>query len=215
MWPLILIAIGALIWREQRVSSANNHSLIPEFSQPAGAYDHDIQLRIDVPHPQAELVFTLDGRTPNPASGTRYTRPIPLSADPAQAVVVRAQAFLPDGTSGPVSSVTYFMGMDTSLPMLSLIIDPDDFWDDERGIYVNHWQRGPDWERPVDLTYVAAGGETGFQIGAGVRMHGGWTRYFSDKKSLRLYFRELYGARKLNYPLFGAEGQIAFDNLVS
>ena len=106
------------------------------------------------------------------------------------------------------------MGMDNSLPMLSLIVDPDDFWDKERGIYVNHWQRGREWERPVDLTYVAAGRETGFQIGAGVRIHGGWTRYFSDKKSLRLYFRDLYGARKLAFPLFGAEGQIAFDDLI-
>jgi hypothetical protein len=214
IWPLILIAIGVLVWREQRASSANGPSLEPQFSLPAGAYDHDIQLSIDAVHPETEIFFTLDGRIPDPATATQYMQPILLSADFPQTVVIRAQAFLPDGTSGPLANATYFVGMETSLPMLSIIVDPDDFWDDERGIYVNHWQRGREWERPIDLTYVAADREAGFHIGAGVRVHGGWTRFFSDKKSLRLYFRDLYGARKLEFPLFGEEGQIAFDNLV-
>ncbi len=203
-----------LLWREQQISAADELPLETVFSVPAGVYDQDIQLSLDVAHPDAEIVFTLDGRIPDPASAALYSQPIPLSADIPQAVVVRAQAFLPDGTSGPATSATYFMGMETSLPMLSIIVDPDDFWDVEDGIYVNHAQRGLEWERPVDLTYISADGETGFEVGAGVRIHGGWTRYFSDKKSLRLYFRDAYGARKLEYPIFGNEGQIAFDHLV-
>ena len=33
-----------------------------------------------------------------------------------------------------------------------------------QGIYVNHAQRGRDWERPVDLTYITEEGETGFLV---------------------------------------------------
>ena len=203
-----------LLWRDQQMSAADNLSLETTLSDPAGSYDQDIRLSLDVPHPDAEILYTLDGQSPDPTTATQYADPIHLSADSSQVVVVRAQAYLPDGSSGPVNSATYFMGLDTNLSMLSIIVDPDDFWDEEQGIYVNHTERGREWERPVDLTYVTSGGETGFQVGAGVRIHGGWTRFFSDKKSLRLYFRDLYGARKLEFPIFGEEGQIAFDNLV-
>ncbi len=211
---LIFVVAVILLLRERRLSAAEELSLETLFSTPAGTYDRDIRLRLDVAHPEAEIFFTLDGRFPEQTSGTPYTQPIILDADSPQIVVVRARAFLPDGTSGPVVSATYFMGIDHNMPMLSIIADPDDFWGAERGIYVNHAQRGPEWERPVDLTYIAADGKIGFEVGAGVRIHGGWTRYFSDKKSLRLYFRDAYGARKLTYPLFGNEGQIAFDHLV-
>ena len=211
---LIVIAAGTLLWREQRMSAADDMSLETVFSVPAGAYDRDIQLSLDVPHPDAEIFFTLDGRTPDPETATLYTDPLNLRTVPPQVITVRAQALLPDGNEGAVNSATYFMGLDTHLPLLSIIVDPDDFWDEEQGIYVNHAQRGRDWERPVDLTYVIGDGEAGFQVGAGVRIHGGWTRYFSDKKSLRLYFRDEYGARKLDFPIFGNEGQIAFDHLV-
>ncbi len=210
----ILIVAGALLWRERQISAANRPSLVPVFSQPAGRYDHDIWLSMEAPHPEAEIWFTFDGQTPDSAGATKFVEPVLLSADPSQVIVVRAQAFLPDGTAGAVANASYFMGIDASLPMLSIIVDPDDFWDEEQGIYVNHAQRGREWERPVELTYVTADGETGFQVGAGIRIHGGWTRYFSNKKSLRLHFREAYGARKLEFPMFGEEGQIAFDHLV-
>lgn len=214
VWPIALMVIGLLIFYEQQVYSDQSNSLVPEFSPAPGKYDHDIRLEINTAHPEAETFFTLDGQLPDPKNGTQYAHPLSLEASPPQVVVIRAQSYLPDGTSGPVTSATYFMGMDNSLPILSIIVDPEDFWGSENGIYTNHDQRGRDWERPVDLTYISRDNNDGFQIGAGIRVHGGWTRFFSDKKSLRLYFREEYGARKLLYPLFGVEGQIAFDHLV-
>ena len=213
-WLIALFIMGALFWVEQQVFSAQNSTLVPEFSFPAGSYDHDMRLEISTGHPEAETFFTLDGRLPDQQNGTRYTQSLNLEASQPQVVVVRARSYLSDGTVGPVASATYFMGMENSLPLLSIIVDPDDFWGTERGIYVNHDQRGRDWERPVDLTYVGNESGEGFHLGAGIRVHGGWTRFFSDKKSLRLYFRDEYGARKLEFPLFGEEGQIAFDHLV-
>ena len=216
-WLACLIPLAAMIillYFEQEVYSAQNRSLAPEFSHPAGKYDHDIQLEISSSHQDAVTYFTLDGRNPDPQNGTQYIQPLDLEISEPQVIVVRAQSYLADGTTGPVSSATYFMGLDNSLPLLSIIVDPEDFWGAEKGIYTNHDQRGLEWERPVDLTYVTGQNDQGFHIGAGLRIHGGWTRFFSDKKSLRLYFREKYGAPKLNYPLFGQEGQIAFDHLV-
>jgi hypothetical protein len=214
---IILGLIALLSWWEQEVKSAAATSLEVYFSQPPGEYAEDIFLEITTPNPEAQIYFTLDGRLPDPAVDQLYSDPIHLAADPPQVVVIRALATLPDSTTSPDAghaSATYFMGLDTSLPKLSLIVDPDDLYDQETGIYVNHLERGREWERPVDVTYVSEDGETAFQLGAGLRIHGELTRWFFDKKSLRLYFRGEYGPTKLAYPIFGPEGQVAFDKLI-
>ena len=211
----VTIIVISLLWMfEQRTIHAASDSLAVSFSHPAGYYEEDVLLALSVPHPDATLYFTLDGSLPDLASASVYRQPLPISAELPNVIVVRALAVLPDGTTGPVTNGSYFTGMDASLPMMSVIIDPDDFDSPENGIYTNHIERSREWERPVDITYVDADQENGFQLGAGMKVHGGWTRYFANKKSLRLYFRGDYGAAKLNYPLFGTEGQIAFDHLV-
>ncbi len=209
---LLLLAV-ALLLGEQYAFSAAGADLQVVFSLPPGGYDEDISLAMQTANEEARIYYTLDGALPDAQTAAVYEAPLSLDAGRPQVVVVRAQAVLPDGSAGPVAGGSYLMGVDSELPILSIIADPADLWDEERGIYANHDGRGREWERPVDLTYVEAQGQTGFHIGGGLRIHGEWTRWFSDKKSLRLYFRDEYGARKLQYPLFGDEGQIAFDNL--
>ncbi len=218
--PLLLAGIallslvgGLILWGERRVASAADTGLVVTMSPLPGRYLQDIQLRLETPHPQAAIYYTLDGRLPDPDTGQLYVEPLLLSAAAPQVIPLRARAFLPDGSAGPPGSGTYFMGLETTLPMLSLIVEPDDLLDAKRGIYLNHEERGREWERPVDLTFVTGDGLTAFQTGAGLRIHGEWTRWFFDKKSWRLYFREEYGARKLLYPLFGPFGQVEFDHL--
>jgi hypothetical protein len=213
-FALALVLITALMWWEQEARSAATTSLEIHFSPPPGEYGEDIFLEITASHPQARIYFTLDGRVPDPAVDQLYTGPIQLMADPPQVIAVRALALMADGTSSPVGSGTYFMNLDTTLPKLSLIVDPADLYDEETGIYVNHLERGRDWERPVDVTYVDGEGDTAFHLGAGLRIHGELTRWYFDKKSLRLYFRGEYGPTKLVYPLFGQEGQVEFDKLI-
>ena len=210
---LLVLLSGLILWREDTASSAADLSLDVALFPPPGRYLEDVSLRLETPHPEATIYYTLDGRAPDPQTGQRYDAPLLLSALTPQVVPVRARAFLADGTAGPPASGTYFMSLETALPMLSVIVEPDDLYGAERGIYVNHEERGREWERPVDLTYVTSEGATAFQSGAGLRIHGEWTRWFFDKKSLRLYFREDYGTRKLAYPLFGPQGQVAFDHL--
>ena len=209
---VILVGISLLWLFEIHFIRASSDSLAISFSHPAGYYDEDFLLTLSVPHPEATIYFTLDGHLPDSSSGVIYNQP--LSAKGPNVIIVRAQAVLPDGTAGPVASESFFVGLDATLPLMSIIIDPDDFNTPENGIYSNHSQRGREWERPINLTFVDVDRENGFQVGAGLRVHGSRTRYFSNKKSLRLYFRGDYGATKLNYPLFGNEGQIAFDLLV-
>jgi hypothetical protein len=112
-----------------------------------------------------------------------------------------------------VVSASYFVGVPAQLPMISLIVDPSDLWDPERGIYANPYERGDAWERPADVTYVDRDRRSGFHVPVGVRVHGHHSRGF-DKKSLRLYFRQEYGVRWLDYPLFAGSEMRSFKRLV-
>lgn len=108
-----------------------------------------------------------------------------------------------------------------SIPSLSLVTEMSNLIDPASGIYVNAQGRGREWERPtsVELIYpdgwVDPDGNTeGFQIDAGLRIRGGYSRnpqFF--KHGFRLFFRSQYGNSKLRYPLFGNEGVDEFDKI--
>src|SRR5690606_13543254 len=111
-----------------------------------------------------------------------------------------------------------------SFPVVSLATDPANFFDHETGIYVsgvhesnnnpgrpwhndgNFKQRGDAWERPIHVEFFEASGTRMLAQDAGVRIHGGATRNFTQK-TLRLYARpeyeqETYGDNWFTYPLF-------------
>lgn len=101
-----------------------------------------------------------------------------------------------------------------ALPSLSLVMKFDDLFDEESGMWMNSRRRGRQWERPCSLELIHPDGRPGFQSDAGIRIRGGYSRKpWNCKYSLRLYFREKYGPRKLRYPLFDDEGVSAFEKL--
>ena len=103
-----------------------------------------------------------------------------------------------------------------ALPTLSLVMDPADLWDADRGIYANPTQLGVAWERPVSVELIGVDGQTEFQVDAGVRVHGGFGRNASAtaKHSLRLVFKSQYGPTTLDYPWFGEDQVDQFDTIV-
>ncbi len=104
-----------------------------------------------------------------------------------------------------------------SLPSLSIVTHPSQLFEERRGIYVNARNRGRQWERPVSLELISprpGEEEAQFQIDAGLRIRGGFSRSGGNPKhALRLYFRSEYGSGKLRFPLFGDEGTDTFDDI--
>jgi hypothetical protein len=210
---LALAAVCAIRLAARQRSVEAAPALAPILSPPGGYYDRDVQLQISISAPDVQVLFTVDGSVPTHTVGTVYTRPIRLSAAAPAVTVIRARAVLPDSTWGPVVSASYFVGVQATLPMMSLIMEPDDMWGSQRGIYARPIKRGDAWERPVHVTYVDKDRRSGFQIPAGIRIHGGNSRYY-EKKPLRLYFRQEYGASRLEYPLFAESEVRSFKRLV-
>ena len=99
-----------------------------------------------------------------------------------------------------------------SIPTFSIVTDLDYLFDPTTGIYVNAYGDGRDWEREASVELIYPDGTTGFQIDAGIRIRGGYSRSSDNPKhAFRLLFRSEYGDSKLEYPLFGAGGMDVFD----
>jgi hypothetical protein len=99
------------------------------------------------------------------------------------------------------------------IPSMSVVMDLRDLFDPQRGIFVNANQHGIDWERPCSLELINPDGSDGFQIDAGIRIRGGYSRSNQNPKhAFRFFFRTEYGKGKLDYPLFGDEGVDEFDS---
>ena len=144
-------------------------------------------------------------------------------------------AWPPPGTYGPYNQVIDY-GMDPdvvnnllymntikgdllSIPTISLVMNLNDLFNPSSdynvgGIYVNAWGDGRVWERPGSVELINPDGSRGFQIDAGIRIRGGFSRSPDNPKhAFRLFFRNEYGAGKLKFPLFGDKGTDTFDSI--
>ena len=100
------------------------------------------------------------------------------------------------------------------IPTISVTTDLDNLFGSSNGIYVNAQYHGYEWERPANLELIYPDGTEGFNIDAGIRIRGGWSRHDNyPKHAFRVFFRSEYGAGKLEYPLFGDEGVDEFDKI--
>ncbi len=101
-----------------------------------------------------------------------------------------------------------------AIPSISIVTDLDHLFSSSSGIYVNARQDGRVWERPASVELIHPDQSDGFQINAGLRIRGGYSRSGNNPKhAFRLFFRQDYGEGKLRYPLFGDEGTDAFDKV--
>lgn len=127
--------------------------------------------------------------------------------------VIRAVVVNEDGNRSNVLTQTYFvdeeMSKRYSFPVISIVTDADNLFDDEIGIYTfgntyqnldpdepwrnpaNFTQRGLKWERPISLEMFSPTGEPLFAQNMGLRINGGFSRAFSPK-SLRLVAGDAY-----------------------
>jgi hypothetical protein len=95
-----------------------------------------------------------------------------------------------------------------AVPTFSIVMDLAQFVN----IYSNPGADGIANERAASVELIYPDDTEGFQINCGIRIRGGFSRSQDNPKhAFRLFFRQEYGASKLNYPVFGATGASSFD----
>ena len=174
---------------------------------PGGFYLSPVEVTI-VAAPGTTVAYTLDASEPTMESEL-YSGPFVVDR---RVSVVRARSFQEGLWPSGIETTSYLLGGTPALPAVSVVVDPEDMFDEETGIYVygdeyesewpyqgaNFWQ---DWERPVHVELWELDGSPGFAIDAGIKIHGGYSRAF-DQRSLRLIFRGGYGESVVEYPVF-------------
>jgi hypothetical protein len=152
--------------------------------------------------------YTTNGSWPD-ANSAPYTGPISIN----QSTVIRAQLFGLDGVpQSYVQTHSYIIAAyEQTIPVISIVAD----WADLNTLHAFPQERGKEWERPINIEYFAPDGQAHFNVAAGIRIHGNFSRLFSPKKSYRIYFRKEYGGPgNLEYPLFEDSLVTKFDKLV-
>ncbi len=121
----------------------------------------------------------------------------------------------PDIVNNPTYRTQLLEGL-VAIPTMSLVMDGNDLFDPETGIYVNTMQRGDAWERPTSVEFIEPSTGINWQVNAGIRIHGDIARHpdKNPKFPLRLLFKSQYGPSKLTEPLFPGSDVTEFDTIV-
>ena len=220
------------------------------FNYGSGFYQEDITLEMNCATDGVKIFYTVDGSVPDDTDilytgaitlTNKTNSPNTISAQKGtsaggdyipkgkvkKANVIRAVAYLPDGTKGEIRNGTFWVGIDRNeeygdVPVISLMTESDNLYDYETGIYIlgktydewkaeqegpyeawqaegNYSNKGKEWERPVNMEYIEADGGS-FMQDLGFRIMGAASRN-STQKSLRLVARADYGLKAVEYPL--------------
>ncbi len=101
----------------------------PAFSMAGGLYYDAISVSISVPE-GTTVHYTLDGSIPTQRHPVYDGSPITIN----RTTPVRARAFRQDLQPSEVMTQTYFVNAYHSLPIVSLVTDPDELWNETDGM---------------------------------------------------------------------------------
>ena len=174
----------------------------PIFSIESGFYSVFNQVSISTLSATDEIRYTTDGSLPTQNS-TIYTQPILLTAN----TIIRAKTFGDILPSREVSN-TYFVGIEKSLPIVSLIIEPDFLWSDTIGIFnENEIEKRVDWKRASKLQYFKDD-SLRFEANNNIRLFGA-SAYLIPQKSFSVFANST-----IKYKIFNEKDITEFDSFI-
>lgn len=164
-------------------------------------------------------------RGPGRESG-RSPRGGSSSAEPSENVfkgtVVKAAVFSAEGDiCSDILVKSYFVSEDIltrygNLPVVSIVTDSTNLFDEETGIYANYNESGSDWERPVYFELFEPDGTSVVSQNMGVRINGGTTRSLAQK-AMRFYAKNSYDEENptIEYEIFDGLTKSNSDDILS
>ena len=189
----------------------------PVVDQPSQLFNGRVVANVTIPA-GCTLRYTTDGTLPTLTNGS--------TSKTGQFIIENTQTyrfrlFADDCLASPVTSRSYILrDKDYTLPVISVISDPDFLYNDTIGVYVKGTNGRPgngqstacnwnmDWERPVNFSYITADGEMVLNQDVDLEMCGGWSRAWTPHSFKLKGSKELSGDNKLVYPFFKAKPYI-------
>lgn len=177
------------------------------FSNQGGFYPNAISISLSTNNSQDSIYYSLNGGEPT-KEDFLFISEIMIN----KSVTIRSRVIKEGVLPGGINTQTYILGDVHDLPVLCINTNPKNLWDEEYGIYVkgsnaesefpymgaNFWQ---DWERPANVAMYEADGSLAFQLDAGIKIFGAWSRGM-DQKSISIHCGKSYGTESIKYKIF-------------
>ncbi|MFC2124620.1 CotH kinase family protein [Bacteroidota bacterium] len=190
-----------------------------QFSMLGGFYQSSMNLELSTTNPSDSIFYTIDGSEPD-KTDSLYSSEIVLS----KTTTIRARVIWSGHLPGEIGTNTYLINEPHDLPVVSVNTDPLNLWDEDYGIYVmgknasvdypymgaNFWE---DWERPANIAMYEPNGTLAFQLDAGIKIFGNWSRG-QAQKSLSIHTRKSYGYDGIYYKIFNEKDLSEFKTIV-
>ncbi len=171
--------------REWVSATAYTRLALPEVSHDSQLFSSPFTLSVTIPA-GATLYYTTDGSTPTDSHGE-------VSSDGLIAIdgttILRLRLYQSGALPSAVRTCSYILrDKDYMLPVLSVVSDPVNFFDDKLGVFVTgtngsegsgisfrcNWNM--EWDRPVAVAYIPTDGSAPFHQEASLKRFGGWSR---------------------------------------
>lgn len=193
----------------------------PEFSTKGGVYKNTCSVKLTCPT-NMEIRYTTNGAEPT-ATSSKWNSGMTLSF--SKTTVLRARVMASGYIPGTIITHSYIISdRDLTLPVTSIVTDPQNLWDNTIGIYcvgtngipgkgqgAVNWNR--DWARPGNFELLE-GNQQLFSQECDIAIGGGWTRA-NALKSLKLNAEKKYDERnKFQYSFFKAKPGLKFKSLL-
>lgn len=193
------------------LSCYSGYGASPTITLTSGFYSGTQNTTITATTP-GTIHYTLNGQDPQVWSPT-YTGAVSIDSN----LVLRAK-LIPADTfylPGPIAASSYFMNENVTLPVVSIVTDPYNLFDQNYGMYMlgntpdtnfadipfqgaNFWQG---WVRPCNVSYFDTSHTLGFETAASIRIQGNWSKVFAQK-GFFIDCDDDYGSKPLEYQLF-------------
>jgi len=178
-----------------------------QFSIPGGPYQTGVSLQLASLSSEDSIYFTTDGSDPT-KNDQLYIQEININ----NTTTVRARVIREGHIPGKISTHSYLINSTPTLPVVFVTTAPHNLWDEEYGMYVlgdnasyefphfgaNFWE---DWERPANISMYLPNGNLAFQIDAGIKIFGNWSRGH-PQKSISIHTHKSMGTDKIKYKIF-------------
>ncbi|CAN5454291.1 hypothetical protein BH11BAC1_BH11BAC1_22240 [soil metagenome] len=179
------------------------------YSQDAGFYSSSIQVSLTTNDTAATIYYSLNGNEPSPTNGLLYTGPITVDTN----AVIRARIFKQNFIPGEVTTRSFFVNRIHDLPVLSIVTDSANLWDEYTGIYcfgvdnyshsysytgANFWE---DWKRPAHIELFEANDVEVVSQNINLSISGNTTRALAQK-SFNFESKDALGKNSIPYQLF-------------
>lgn len=174
-------------------------SAIPVPSQKPGIYDDVASVNVAFTG-EGTIYYTTDGSQPDSGSAV-WSGPLVLTAT----TVVKAVRYTDGRAASPVFTGSYIINEHHTVPVMSVSLDPGDFYT------INSHPDTIDLQRQAYAEFYEEDGS--FSVPCSLALFGGNTRYFA-KRSYALRFSKRWGASELDYPVFDNRDNSVYEALV-